>query len=112
MDIWFFIILFIGFFFLKFIYDSYLTNNTEKRWAEHKRNLDESNLILNKVDPKNDFTIKKVNINEKQDALKRAAESYDCEIWEVKEKCIEEFKAQNIKSLSEEAINEIYSKFI
>jgi len=82
----------------KFIYDTYLTNNTTRRWNVYKRNHPED---AAKVERNGGLSFnnksQKTKENEKIETLNRLANNMDCLPNEVKEKFLAELNAEKTR---------------
>jgi hypothetical protein len=98
-----FLVIIISFLILKFIYDSYLTNNTEKEWQRYKSDFPEKARKIEGVEEP------RIVISDKEQSMQRLAKNYGCEVWEVKSRYLEELKSIDLKNLSLGQFNELFS---
>lgn len=80
----------------KFIYDSYLTNNTEKSFEEYKNNNPEAAARIERNKGFDLSTKPKTRSKDKEDSLLRMARNMGCAPDEVKEGYINDLKSQNL----------------
>jgi|GEM_PF-4406737 len=80
----------------KFIYDSYLTNNTEKVFEEYQNNNPEAAARIERNKGFDLSTKPKTRSKDKEDSLLRMARNMGCTPDEVKEGYIEDLKSQNL----------------
>jgi|GEM_PF-4130369 len=94
----FFVILLI----LKFVYDSYLTDNTEREWQKYKYLNPEKAKKIEGVGVKFDSREVDKSFDEidKENSMKRLAEKYSCEVWEVKDKVLKEVSENKLDDLT------------
>jgi hypothetical protein len=82
--------------FVKFIYDSYLTDKTEKDWNQYKRNNPEDASRIEKNKKLNSNLKYQSGMNDKQTSLLRMAMNMQCSANEVKEYFINDLIKQEL----------------
>lgn len=80
----------------KFIYDTYLTNRTEKDWNEYKQSNPESAARIERNKGLDFSTKSKSREQDKRDSLLRMAENIGCSPAQVKENYIKGLKEQQL----------------
>jgi hypothetical protein len=88
--------------FLKFIYDTFLTNNANKNWNEYKSENPEKAARIERNTGLNFNTKPNSNLAHKLASLQMLAEHYGCNASDVKDVVMNEFKAnyQNYQELT------------
>jgi len=101
-----FLVIIISFLILKFIYDSYLTNNTENEWQRYKSDFPEKARKIEGVkEPR-------IVISDKEQSMQRLAKNYGCEVWEIKDGFINDLKSSGFQKINFDEFNELISKEI
>ena len=99
------------FFFGKFIYDTFLTNNTERDWNEYKHN---NPIEARRVEKSSGLDISgspQPKQSDKEKSLKRMAKNMGCSTQEVKGRHYEFLKKENFSVVGlEEIIDDLKSK--
>ena len=105
------LLIFIGiiglFMIFKFIYDTYLTNNTEKGWQEFTNSDPESAARIERNELLDFSTESKSKIKDKEDSILRMAQKRGCKPDEVKEDFISDLKSQNLDQSGYDAMLQI-----
>lgn len=99
--------LFVAFFVLKFIYDSYLTNNTNEKWSEYRRVNPEEAARIENNKGLNLNTKQRTNESDRKESLLRLATSTNCPIHKLKETYFNTLKNEcnTIKEINDKILN-------
>jgi len=102
-------------FFGKFVYDTFLTNNTERDWEEYKQSDPVGAARVEKNNGLDISTKSKSRETDKQESLMRIADKLNCSTSEVKDNFLIRFDQielteEKIKSIVKSLGNEIYEE--